>query len=300
MGAGDFFGEIAALTGSARTADVVVTQPTTLMEVPAETLRAAMEVPEVNQLMTSTVTERLQRTNQPDLPRLASMDRSALRQLRTQGAVRRSLAFGVHGRLRTPRHRPGRARWTATRRLLNDGRRSMSRMRRGEPVPLSPVRVLRDVTHAARRGLGHLSGVRVREPGRLPLLRLLRDRARPSRRARREPQATPLTRHRPATGYPRGPGGPSNGRRGRRPTDHRPGTALRLGMARRRPTRAATGLFPAPGRHRATGRLPGYGPPTGYGPPPGPVSSHGQAPIPYAAPGSRWPPSSPSWASGVG
>ena len=81
MGAGDFFGEIAALTGSARTADVVVTQPTTLMEVPAETLRAAMEVPEVNKLLTSTVTERLQRTNQPDLPRLASMDRSALREL---------------------------------------------------------------------------------------------------------------------------------------------------------------------------------------------------------------------------
>ena len=48
MGAGDFFGEIAALTGSARTADVVVTQPTTLMEVPADTLRAAMEVPEVD------------------------------------------------------------------------------------------------------------------------------------------------------------------------------------------------------------------------------------------------------------
>ena len=82
MGAGDFFGEIAALTGSARTADVVVTQPTTLMEVPAETLRAVMEVPEVDQLVTSTLTERLQRMNQPDLPRLATMDRSALRVLR--------------------------------------------------------------------------------------------------------------------------------------------------------------------------------------------------------------------------
>ena len=81
MGSGDFFGEIAALTGSARTADVVVTRPTILMEVPAETLRAAMEVPEVDTLLTSTVRERLQRTNQPDLPRLASMDRSALREL---------------------------------------------------------------------------------------------------------------------------------------------------------------------------------------------------------------------------
>ena len=81
MGSGDFFGEIAALTGSARTADVVVTRPTILMEVPAETLRLAMEVPEVDDLMTSTVRERLQRANQPDLPRLASMDRSALREL---------------------------------------------------------------------------------------------------------------------------------------------------------------------------------------------------------------------------
>jgi CRP-like cAMP-binding protein/Na+/melibiose symporter-like transporter len=81
MGAGDFFGEIAALTGSTRTADVVVTRPTTLLEVPAETLRAAMEVPEVDDLLTSTVRERLQRMNQPDLPRLATMDRSALRVL---------------------------------------------------------------------------------------------------------------------------------------------------------------------------------------------------------------------------
>ena len=38
-----------------------------------------MEVPEVDQLVTSTLTERLQRMNQTDLPRLATMDRSALR-----------------------------------------------------------------------------------------------------------------------------------------------------------------------------------------------------------------------------
>jgi MFS family permease len=84
MHAGDFFGEIAALTGSARTADVVATQPTTLMEVPAEALRGAMEVPEVDKLVLSTLSERLLRTNQPDLPRWASMDQSALRDLRTK------------------------------------------------------------------------------------------------------------------------------------------------------------------------------------------------------------------------
>jgi CRP-like cAMP-binding protein len=84
MGAGDFFGEIGALTGSTRTADVVVTQPSTLMEVPSESLRAVMDVPEVNKLVLSTLTERLLRTNQPDLPRLASFDQAALRELRTK------------------------------------------------------------------------------------------------------------------------------------------------------------------------------------------------------------------------
>jgi hypothetical protein len=84
MHAGDFFGEIAALTGGARTADVVVTQPTTLIEVPAEALRVAMEVPEVDRLVLSTLSERLMRTNQPDLPRWASMDQAALRDLRTK------------------------------------------------------------------------------------------------------------------------------------------------------------------------------------------------------------------------
>jgi MFS family permease len=82
MGTGDFFGEIAALTGSVRTADVVATVPSTLLEVQANALRSVMEVPEVSKLLLSTLTERLLRTNQPDLPRLASMNNSALRDLR--------------------------------------------------------------------------------------------------------------------------------------------------------------------------------------------------------------------------
>ena len=83
MAAGDFFGEIAALTGSPRTADVVAVLPSSLMEVPATALRSVMENPDVNKLLLNTLSERLSRTNQPDLPRLASMDQAALRELRT-------------------------------------------------------------------------------------------------------------------------------------------------------------------------------------------------------------------------
>jgi len=83
MGEGDFFGEIAALTGSPRTANVVADEPTTLLEVPAETLRGLMSIPPLSQLFLSKLTERLVRTSTPDLPRLAEMDQESLRDLRT-------------------------------------------------------------------------------------------------------------------------------------------------------------------------------------------------------------------------
>ncbi len=83
MAAGDFFGEIAALTGSHRTADVVADVDTTLLEVPADALRATMAVPEIQSVVLSTMTSRLQRTESADLPRLAGIDQADLRDLRT-------------------------------------------------------------------------------------------------------------------------------------------------------------------------------------------------------------------------
>jgi DHA3 family macrolide efflux protein-like MFS transporter len=83
MGAGDFFGEIAALTGSHRTADVVTAEQTTLLEVPAPNLRGIMDVPALSSLFLSALTERLTRTQGADRPRLASNDQEALRDLRT-------------------------------------------------------------------------------------------------------------------------------------------------------------------------------------------------------------------------
>lgn len=83
MRAGDFFGEIAALTGSPRTADVVAEDATSLLEVPAAALRATMVVPEIQRLVFSTLTSRLLRTEAADLPRLAGLDQEALRDLRT-------------------------------------------------------------------------------------------------------------------------------------------------------------------------------------------------------------------------
>ena len=83
MEAGDFFGEIAALTGSRRTATVVAEEPSTIVEVPAAALRSLMAVPELGSIFLTKLTERLNRTNAADLPRFSGVDQASLKDLRT-------------------------------------------------------------------------------------------------------------------------------------------------------------------------------------------------------------------------
>lgn len=88
MGAGDVFGEIAALTGSPRTADVVAEEATTLLEVPAETLRRLMALPDFSSMVLGKMQERLARTTSiEDLPRFGGFDQGVLRQLREESAA---------------------------------------------------------------------------------------------------------------------------------------------------------------------------------------------------------------------
>ncbi len=84
MTAGDFFGEIAALTGAARTADVVATEPSTVLQVPAEELRKLMNKPALSTIVLAKMTHRLTAsTLLGELPRFAGVDQEAARELRT-------------------------------------------------------------------------------------------------------------------------------------------------------------------------------------------------------------------------
>lgn len=88
MGAGDIFGEITALTGGTRTADVVAEDDCTLLEVPADTLRRLVALPEFSRLVQGKMIERLARTaSLADLPRFGGIDQGALRQLRAEATA---------------------------------------------------------------------------------------------------------------------------------------------------------------------------------------------------------------------
>jgi len=86
MTPGDYFGEIAALTGATRTADVVAEENTTLLQVPAQAMRSLMGNPALSALFLAKMTERLGRTSLNELPRFAGVDQQDARELRTAPA----------------------------------------------------------------------------------------------------------------------------------------------------------------------------------------------------------------------
>jgi MFS family permease len=88
METGDVFGEIAALTGSPRTADVVAEEASTLLEIPADILRSLMAIPEFSALVLGKMQERLARSaSLSDLPRFGGVDQRVMRQLREESAL---------------------------------------------------------------------------------------------------------------------------------------------------------------------------------------------------------------------
>jgi CRP-like cAMP-binding protein len=84
MGPGDFFGEIAAITGRPRTANVVADEETDLIEVPSASLKELLEIPELNTLINSKLEERLGRTSTSttDLVRVTRPNQTDLKDLR--------------------------------------------------------------------------------------------------------------------------------------------------------------------------------------------------------------------------
>jgi len=73
MAPGDYFGEIAALTGAARTADVVAEENTSLLQVPAQAMRSLMGNPALSALFLQD-DRALGRTSINELPRFAGVD----------------------------------------------------------------------------------------------------------------------------------------------------------------------------------------------------------------------------------
>jgi CRP-like cAMP-binding protein len=81
---GDFFGEIAALTGTRRTADVIAISECSLLQLPAQALHSLMDNPTISQLFLSKMSARLAGLRLTDLPRFSAMDPQTIKELRSQ------------------------------------------------------------------------------------------------------------------------------------------------------------------------------------------------------------------------
>jgi len=82
---GDFFGEVAALTGAQRTANIITEEESEFLILPSKVMkRLAQNYEGLRDVFYTTITERLSQT---ELPRGVSLDQQLLRELRTEKPV---------------------------------------------------------------------------------------------------------------------------------------------------------------------------------------------------------------------